>query len=212
VVTTGNLTGNAAFVQALYLQFLHRAGDTSNLQDAGAWLDLIAKGTSTTEVADRLARSGEALQIRVEDLYRRFLGRDADAAEQAGWAGQLQQGLTLESVTQQILTSPEYQSLFVDDRAFVRSLYRGLLQREGSPTEIAGWVSVVPSLGRDGVAQGFLTSLELRTDTIVEDYAQLLHRLQPPSSAEVGGWLTDGFDALTMDVLFAASSEFQSNG
>src|SRR5205807_2110849 len=35
------LTGNAAFVQALYLEFLHRAGNLANPNDAGNWVNML---------------------------------------------------------------------------------------------------------------------------------------------------------------------------
>src|SRR5262249_26839082 len=45
VDVSGNLTGNAAFVQSLYVQFLRRAGDLNNPQDAGLWVNLLNHGT-----------------------------------------------------------------------------------------------------------------------------------------------------------------------
>jgi hypothetical protein len=212
VDASGNLTGSAAFVQSLYLQFLHRAGDLNNPQDAQAWVTLLNSGASQAVVADSVARSGEALGIQVEQLYQRLLGRDAGANEAAGWVSVLQHGQTLESVTGQIIGSAEYRSQFVDDTAFVRSLFRNVLQREGSASDITGWVSALPALGRAGVTQDFLKSQEFRQDVIGEDYAGLLHRLQPPAAAEVNGWLATGLDALSLDVVFATSPEYQLNG
>jgi hypothetical protein len=208
----GSLTGNAAFVQSLYLQFLHRAGNLNNPQDAHVWVTLLNNGTPEAVVADSVARSSEALGIQVEQLYQRLLGRDAGADEAAGWVSVLQHGQTLESVTGQIIGSAEYQGQLVDDTAFVRSLFRNLLQREGSASDIAGWVSALPALGRAGVTQDFLTSLEFRQDVIGEDYAGLLHRVAPPAAVEVNGWLASGLDALSLDVVFATSPEYQLNG
>jgi hypothetical protein len=210
VDVSGNLKGNAALVQTLFLHFLQRAGDLNNPQDAGAFVSLLDHGTALSTVVNDVARSQEALGIQVEQLYQRFLGRDASAAEQAVWISQIQHGLTLEAVTAQILTSAEYGALFVDDSAFVRSLYRGLLHREGSAAEIAGSVAALPAIGRAGVVQGFLTSQEFRTVLINEDYADLLHRA--PAASEVNGWLAANLDALTMDEVFATSPEYQVNG
>jgi hypothetical protein len=212
VDASGNLQGSAALVQTLFLQFLRRAGDLNNPHDAGGWVSLLDHGTPLSTVVDSIARSPEALGIQVEQLYQTFLGRDAGGAEQAVWVSQIQHGLTLEAVTAEILTSGEYQSLFVDDTAFVRSLYRGLLHREGSAAEIASWVSVLPTIGRAGVVQGFLTSQEFRTVLINEDYAVLLHRAQPPAANEVNAWLAAKLDALTMDEFFATSPEYHGNG
>jgi hypothetical protein len=210
VVSTNNLTGNAAFVESLYLQFLHRAGDTTNLQDAGGWVNFLNHGGSPNTVADGVIRSQEALGLQVEDLYQRLLGRDAAANEQALWAQQIQNGRTLESVTELILSSPEYQARFVNDADFVQSLYRGVLHRDGSAAEIAAWLTALPTVGRAGVIGAFVTSQEFRTDVIGEDYSLLLHRF--PRSAEVNGWLATGLDALSIDRFFATSPEFPING
>jgi hypothetical protein len=205
-----NLTGNAAIVQSLFVQFLHRAGDMTNAQDAGGWVSLLDHGAPLSTVANGVIRSQEALGWQVEGLYQRLLGRDAVANEQAAWAFQIQHGQTLESVTKQILDSPEYQNRFSSDADFVQALYRELLHRNGSDAEVAGWRSALPTSGRAGVVQGFVTSLEFRMDEIGEDYTQLLHR--SPSAAEVAAWLAAGIDALSMNVLFATSPEFQTNG
>jgi hypothetical protein len=207
---SGNLTGNAAIVQSLFVQFLRRAGDLSSPQDAGGLVNALNHGTPLSTVVDDVVRSQEALGIQVEQLYQQFLGRDASAAEQAAWVTQIQHGQTLESVTAQILISAEYRSLFVDDSAFVRSLYRGLLHRDGSAAEIASWVADLPTIGRAGVVQGFLTSQEFRAVQINDDYANLLHRA--PAASEVNGWLATKFDALTLDEAFASSPEYQTNG
>jgi hypothetical protein len=208
-VAASNLTGNAAIVQSLFVQFLHRAGDTTNPQDAGGWVSLLDHGTPLSTVANGVIRSPEALGWQVEGLYQRLLGRDAAASEQAAWAFQIQHGQTLESVNEQILDSAEYQGRFSSDKDLVQSLYRALLHRDGSDAEVAGWLAPLPTVGRAGVVQGFVTSLEFRTDEIGDDYNQLLHR--SPSAAEVAGWLAAQMDALTMNVLFAASPEFQTN-
>ena len=85
-----------------------------------------------------------------------------------------------------------------------------LLHRAGSNDEVNGWVAALPTLGRSGVAQAFLSSQEYRDWEVGDDYTTLLQRA--PSSDEVNGWAGTGLDILTLDVLFAASGEFQTNG
>jgi hypothetical protein len=84
VLVANSLTGNAAYVEALYLDFLHRVGDTSNLADAGAWVQALNHATPASSVAAGIIRSPEALGFVADDLYRRFLNRDA-GADRAGW-------------------------------------------------------------------------------------------------------------------------------
>jgi len=92
----------------------------------------------------------------------------------------------------------------------VQSLYQNLLQRTGSTAEVNAWVAKLPQLGRAGVAQAFLLSQEYRADEVTDDYTQLLYRT--PSTPEVNSWVNSGKDLLTIDILFAASQEFQLNG
>jgi hypothetical protein len=73
-------------------------------------------------------------------------------------------------------------------------------------------VAALPQLGRSGVAQAFLSSQEFRDWEVGDDFAQLLHRAQPPSAAEVSGWAGGGLDILAIDALMASSAEFQQDG
>jgi hypothetical protein len=211
VVNSANpLTGNAAYVETLYLDFLHRTGDLGNPGGAGGWVNDLNVGMPAAVVASAIARSPEALGVDVDNLYHRYLGRDADAAGRAGFVGYLQAGGTLEAVSQAILASPEYQSHFPGDAAFVESLYENLLHRMASSTEINNWLTFLPQVGRAGVAAGFLSSQEFRDGEVGDDYAQMLHR--NPSTGELNAWVFGGADILTIDTFFASSPEFQVNG
>jgi hypothetical protein len=212
VVVTNPLTGNYAYVDTLYLDFLHRAGNVYNLTDAGYWVILLEEGTPAAPVVGDIARSAEGLGVAVDGLYHRFLGRDSDPAGRAGFVGWLKSGATLENVMAVMLASPEYQSHFQTDADFVQSLYQNLLHRTASTAEVDGYLALLPQLGRASVAGGFLSSSEFRGDEVVDDYTQLLHRAQPPSANEVNGWVSSGLDLLTIDAAFATSPEFQMNG
>jgi hypothetical protein len=210
--TFGALSAQQRFVEALYTDFLHRTGDLSNPNDAGAWVTALFRGTSQATVANAIARSGEALGVDVDGLYQRFLSRAADAAGRAAFVGYLQKGGTLEGVSQIMLASQEYQSLFPTPSAFIQSLYQNLLHRTGSTAEVNAWLAILPQLGRAGVARDFLSSAEFRAWEVEDDYAHLLHRTQPPSAAELNAWVNSSFDLLTIDVLFTSSAEFWLNG
>jgi hypothetical protein len=206
------LTPGQRFVANLYMDFLHRVGDLNNPSDAGGWVTLMGQGTPAAAVASAIARSPEALAIDVDGLYQRYLGRFADAGGQTAFVSYLQTGGTLEGVIQIMLASPEYQSQFSSDSAFVQSLYQNVLQRSASAAEVAGWVAALPQLGRAGAAHAFLWSQEYRNTEVLDDYTQLLDRTQPPSAAEVNYWFGTGVDLLTIDTLFAGSPEYQVNG
>jgi hypothetical protein len=212
VVSAGQMTGNAAYVETLYLDFLHRTGNLGNPNDAGGWVTLLNQGMPATTVANDIVRSAEALGIAINGLYHRFLGRDADPAGRAYFVNYLQTGGTLEGISRAILGSKEYRSHFPTDSSFVQSLYQNLLHRTGSSAEIAGWLAQLPQLGRTGVAQAFLSSLEYREREVSDDYMQILHRVQPPPAIELSNWAGTSLDLLTIDMLFAGSPEFQVNG
>jgi hypothetical protein len=206
------LTPGQRFVESLYLDFLHRTGDVSSPIDAGYWVNALGQGMPAATVANGIARSPEGLGVAIDGLYQRFLGRKADPAGRAAFVSYLQNGGTLEGATQIMLASPEYQSQFPSDFAFVQSLYQNVLERTGSPAEVGGWVPQLPPLGRAGVAHAFLWSQEYRDVEVIDDYTKLLDRTQPPSAAEVNAWVGTGLDLLTIDTLFAASAEYQVNG
>jgi hypothetical protein len=206
------LTPRQRFVESLYLDFLHRTGDLNNPVDAGSWVTHLDQGMPAATVADAIARSPEALGVDVDGLYQRFLGRAADPAGRSGFVAYLQAGGTLEGASQAMLASPEYQSHFSSDSAFVQSLYQNVLQRTGSAAEVGGWLAALPQMGRAGVAKGFLYSPEFRGLEVSDDYTQLLDRTQPPSAAEASGWVGSGLDLLTIDALVAGSPEYQLDG
>ncbi|HEV3260338.1 MAG TPA: DUF4214 domain-containing protein, partial [Gemmataceae bacterium] len=202
----------------------HRRGDVTNPNDAGSWVNALNAGTiSRQAVANGIARSAEGLGFVVDGLYAKLLGRASDATGRAAFVSFLQQGGTVEQAIVSMVTSPEYVATNgATDTMFVQSLYNHLLGRTGSSGEVAGWVALVPFIGRAGVANGFLASMEYRTIEIRELYGaplapvtsvasifpNLLHRSTPPSAAEVSFWLNSGQDILTIEAAFAGSPEY----
>ena len=98
------------------------------------------------------------------------------------------------------------------NQTFVQALYVQLLNRQGGASEISSWVSVIPSLGRAGVARTLLGSAEYRGIVVRSYYTLLLHRLAPPAQAEVDGWVNSGFDLGSIRLGFESSLEFFLNG
>jgi Domain of unknown function (DUF4214)/Protein of unknown function (DUF1565) len=209
---TGALTGNASFVETLYLDFLHRPGDTNNPGDAGQWVKFMSQGMPAATVANQLARSGEALGYQVNTAFHQFLGREADSSGQTYFVSYLQGGGTLEGVAQALLASSEYQARFPTDASFVQALYQTLLQRTGASAEVSQVLPQLPQIGRAGVAKEFLMSQEYRGLAVADDYTNLLKRDQPPTASEVSFWVGSGKDLLTLDTIFAGTQEFQQNG
>jgi hypothetical protein len=211
VITDLPLTGNAAYVQTLYHDFLRRTGNILDQADAGGWITQLFNGASAAAVANAIARSPEALGIQVDGLYHRYLGRDADAGGRAYFVSYLQTN-SLEAATAAILGSAEYQARFANNFDYVESLYSSLLHRTGGVVEANGWAAAVPQLGRNAIAAAFLGSNEYRVDVVTDDYFTLLHRQTPPSQGEVAGWVNSGLDLNSIAIAFAGSVEFGTNG
>jgi hypothetical protein len=62
------------------------------------------------------------------------------------------------------------------NHAFVQALYNDFLGRSGSPAEVDGWVSLLPTLGQAGVASDIIHSQEAFTHAVDRFYVQLLGR------------------------------------
>jgi hypothetical protein len=221
------LSATAAFVAALYNDFLQRPGDTTSALDAGYWVNRLSAGTLTpTAVVNAITQSSEALGVIVNQLYQKILGRTADAAGLANFVSMLQHGATVEQVVTDLVTSQEYANLSGFNSGYVQSLYVKLLGRIGSNAEVASWAALVPTQGRAAVASAILASAEFRGDVIEQLYGTplapavsvpstlmpMLHRLAAPSPAEVAGWVNSGLNALTLVADFAQAGEFFSNG
>jgi hypothetical protein len=211
VIATNNLTGNTAFVAALYLDFLGRRPQFNVATDASIWVDALNNGQSAETVANGIARSSEALGRRVDLLYRQFLQRNADAPGKNSIVNLLQSGGPIEPPIRGQLGSTEYRQLFGSDAAFVESLFTGLLRRNPSNAEVAAQVSAVQLGNRFLVADTFLHSPEYRGVEVRRFYAEKLNRLNP-SNAEVDSWVNSAFDLLQIEILISSSPEFQANG
>jgi glucose/arabinose dehydrogenase len=223
--TYGNLTQNQSWVRSLYQDELGRTG---TLDELNAWVSqLPALGQAA--VARNIAQSHEAHQHLVDTLYSYALGRAAAGGEEQGWVSGLDQGVTVEQVAAGILGSAEFagranalEGTSDANTNYVRALYRLLLRRPDSlatSAEVQGWVSQLATLGRSGVALGFLDSTEFRSDVVQTLYGQtstgplpfvpdLLKRPMAPTASEVAGWVNSSLDVWGIDVAMAGTFEY----
>jgi hypothetical protein len=210
------LDANHSFVKALYNDFLGRDGSAADLD---GWVNLLPS-IGQAGVANAIIHSGEALNDVVVGIYQKFLNRTPQNNEQSGFVSQLAAGLTEEHVLAEILSGTEFAnraSALVGgtnaNNNFVQALYLLLLNRTPSTSDVSGWVALLPSIGRSGVATGFLTSAEYRGDVVRGLYGSgLLDRTVPPSSAEVNAWVTSSLDVLAIQTLFASGIEYFLDG
>jgi hypothetical protein len=213
-VRAGNaLTGNAAYVQALYLCILERPGNVGNAGDAAAWVTMLDNGGSRSVVAESILRSAEGLGLQVASLYRTVLGREVEDAGRQAWVGYLQRGGTAEQLTSLLVASAEYRNRSAgSDVVFVHSLYARFFNRAPDGAGLAFWTGQVPTLGRAEVARRFLGSTEFRDRAVRGFYLNVLRRPATPSAGEVAAWVGSGIDSLGMLSRFVSSNEFAHNG
>ena len=98
----GNNT--TAFLQALYHSVLNRALDAAG--QAG-WTSALAQEDRAT-VAAQLLASKEAQQDLVQADYLNYLHRPADPAGLSGWLSRLQQGMSDQTLSANLLGSNEF--------------------------------------------------------------------------------------------------------
>jgi hypothetical protein len=204
------------FIQALYASALGRPASQA---DVGYWSGIFAQ-RGQGAVARGIEFSPEARTRLVQGWYVTFLGRAAapPASEVQWWVNLLLAGNSEERVLSYILSTAEFyyraQTLVssgTSDERFVGALYRLLLNRTPGQSEVTSWVRLLPSVGRQGAALGFLKSTEYRGIMVRAYYSGLLHRSQPPSQSEVNFWVLSSLDLGSIRVLFESTQEYYFN-
>jgi hypothetical protein len=208
------MSAQERFVQALYLDELGRTGSIGELD---AWVAILnGPGGSQALVASEIQNSFEGRDHIVKGWYQTFLGRQTFNNEEFGWVNLLANH-TEEQVLSLILSSGEFyaraQTLVTGgtpDQNYIQALYNLLLNRTAGANEIAGWINILPQLGRQGVVIAFLQSQAYRTIQIGDDYTMLLHRAA--DQVGVSGWLASNLDLAKIRQGFESSQEFFTNG
>src|SRR5262249_23097838 len=137
-----SLGGNAneLFVASVYGLLLDRAPDAGST----FWVSALNSGASPMGVVLGIQGSTEYLMGQVDALYRRYLNRAPDAIGTQYWLRMLQQGGTLEAAAAGFVSAPEYFQLQGStNQGYVLGLYRDVLGRTASPSELNGWVALL---------------------------------------------------------------------
>lgn len=218
---TVNLAPNERFVQALYQDFLNRIATSAEVNDWLALLPTVGRGG----LANGIARSQEAFMRIVDRLYVQFLGRPASDAGSQTWLTMLENGETIETVSDGILASPEFaqhaNALIGGANAnenLIRAYYQVVLIRAASQSEVDFWLPAASS-SRFDVANAFVDSDEFRSLAVRTMYdvsaarpipfvPNLLGRSGTTAESEIQGWSTSSFDILTIETQLASSSEY----
>lgn len=188
-----------------YLHAVHRLflGRSPTSTEVGRWVPVVHDGHRQT-LTDHLASSDEWAGVRVDELYRRVLGRAADAEGRAYWVARIREGHRLEDIAASFYGSAEY---FVrhdsSHHRLVEQLYHELLERTGDADGIDHWVGLLEraELDRTGVAAHFYASVESRRRRVEDRYREVLGRDPDPAGRD--HW-TDALARLG-DVRLAAS-------
>jgi hypothetical protein len=98
------------------------------------------------------------------------------------------------------------------NHSFVAALYNDFLERQGSFSELDGWVKLLPALGQVGVANSISRSTEALTRAVDRFYIQLLGRAA--AGGEEMGWVSLLHQGKTEEQVMAGilgSNEFASH-
>ncbi len=96
-------------------------------------------------------------------MYQAAFNRTPDSDGLAGWINFLDQGGNPLQMANQFIASQEFQKNYatLDNTGFVQLMYNNVLHRNGSTSEVAGWVDgLAGGLSRAEVLRGFSESAE----------------------------------------------------
>lgn len=117
---------NQNFIDQIYRDVLHRAPDAG----ASGWVVALDTGSDRGEVVDGILDSIEAMRNQVNDLYVRFLGRQADSSGLNAWVNYLRDGNSNVDLAAQLIASQEYyQKAGGTNAGFLNAVYRDVLGR-----------------------------------------------------------------------------------
>jgi hypothetical protein len=172
------------FVDQVYRDLLHRAPDAGGLAN---WSRSIDSGSlNRQEFVLDIRGSDEGLRVQVNDLYVRFLRRNADQTAFNSWIGFLSRNST-EELEARILASPEYFQTQGGNtvQGWLTAVYRDVLGRTIGANELAGQTSSA-NTNRLLTADRILRSPEGRTDEVRGFYTSYLRR--PADASGLQGW------------------------
>jgi hypothetical protein len=95
------------FVESLYHNLLRRG---SGAEGKKYWIDVLAGGASTADVARGFLFSEEYCTQQVTELYAALLGRAPDPTGLAYWMGKMSNGTAFQEIQYGFLTSDEYRT------------------------------------------------------------------------------------------------------
>jgi Domain of unknown function (DUF4214) len=211
---------SVAYVDNLYHDVLGRTAAPSD-SEVAYWAGQLDSTGSRAQVASAFVTSSEAHGRTVDGDYQLMLLRSADPGGRAYWTGQLDSGTANESILAALGGGPEYDSSAQKAGGtadgLVTSLYRDLLERAPSGSELAYWTGQLAGrMTRAQVVTAIATSHEYHLLLVGSWYEHDLGRTADPQGAQYWATAMDhgtGDDAallsvVTSDEYFARPSVF----
>jgi hypothetical protein len=125
-------TANQNFVDQIYRDVLHRAPDPGS----AGWVAALDGGDDRSDIVDGILDSDEGRRNQVNDMYVRFLGRQADPTGLAGWTNYLRDNSNFDLAAQIIASDEYYQTQGGGtDFGFLNAVYTDVLCRPISADE-----------------------------------------------------------------------------
>lgn len=208
-VGTTDCTGTAPgrYIGAVHQLFLGRAATSG---DQARWCDSVTRG-DLRSITSTLSVSSEWAGTRIDDLYRRILGREPDARGRQNWLDQVAAGMEVEDVAAGFYASSEFfERVGGTNRRYVEALYQHILGREADTKGRDSWVDAIESgrHTRRSVARGFYDSIESRRQRVTRLYQEILGR--NPDSQGMQTW-TDNllrYGDIVLSATLAQSQEY----
>ncbi|MCV2395206.1 DUF4214 domain-containing protein [Actinotalea sp. M2MS4P-6] len=184
--TAADLSATQRYIVHVYRDLFHRYPDAGGL---ATWTTALQSGTPRVAVANSITGSTEYRSRLIRGIYWKYLGRSAEPAGLEYWLEQMRQGRTTTDLEVGFLASAEYYAQAGGtDATWVQRLYRHVLGRSASSSEVQYWTARIPSLGRASVARGFVLSSEYLTGVVDGYYVDLLGRHIDPAGRQT--WVT----------------------
>jgi hypothetical protein len=167
---------DSAFINQLYENVLGREADASGAQfwdgqlTAGATRGTVVLGFAESPENDNktLTIAGDEDNAETYRLYQASFDRTPDTAGSEFWAAALRGGTTSTEVTQDFISSAEFQQTYgaLSDTDFVAIMYQNVLHRAADRAGQQFWTTALgQGSGRPYVLLGFSDSLENRLQT-----------------------------------------------
>lgn len=173
------------------------------------WTDRLTAGHPSLAYTRLLTASPEWAGGRIDDLYRRAFGREADPAGRAYWRGLVVAGMPLDAVAAHLFGSEEFLTRSGGTtHGLITGLYRQILHREPDPTGMVFWEQhLAGGTARHTVAGAFYASAESRGDRVDGLYRSILGRAPDPGGRSFWVDALPHMTDLRLAALLAASPE-----